>query len=391
MTSRLLALLAVAATSLHAEDWPHWRGPSHNGISKETGWKAEWPADGPPVAWKAQAGIGFASFSVAAGRVYTTGFASEKDTVWCFDAAIGKEVWHHSYPSELGNKYYEGGTSATPTVSDGQVFQLSRWGDAMCLDAATGKVIWSKNIATETGAPIPDWGFAGSPLVQGETVILSVCQHGVALNKKDGSVKWKSDAKPAGYSTPLPSGKEILLCSDKSYFGVEAESGKKLWEFPWPTKFGINAADPVLAPGHVFISSGYNKGAALLKEGGGKVWESKIIRSQFNSCVLVDGHLYGPDGNDGDKGPLKCIELMTGKEKWAQKGFGVGGVTVADGKLIALSAQGELMVAPVSPEKFEPLSRAQVLGGKCWTTPVLANGFLYCRNAAGEVVCLRLK
>ena len=230
-----------------------------------------------------------------------------------------------------------------------------------------------------------------SPLVQGETVILSVCQHGVALHKKDGSVKWKSDAKPAGYSTPLPSGQEILLCSDKSYFGVEAETGKQLWEFPWPTKFGVNAADPVLAPGHVFLSFGYNKGAALMKEGGGKVWESKIIRSQFNSCVLVDGHLYGPDGNDGDKGPLKCIELMTGKEKWAQKGFGVGGVTVADGKLIALSAQGELMVAPVSPEKFEPVSRAQVLGGKCWTAPVLANGFIYCRNGAGEVVALDVR
>ena len=391
MTARLLTSLILALATAHAEDWPHWRGPTHNGSSAEKGWKADWPGDGPPVAWKAEAGIGFASFSVADGRVYTTGFAREQDTVWCWEAATGKEVWHHSYPSELGDKYYEGGTSATPTVSGGQVFHLSRWGDAMCLDAATGKVIWSKNIAKELNAPIPEWGFAGSPLVQGDTVFLSVCEHGVAVSKKDGKVKWKSPAKLAGYSTPLPSGKEILLASDKAYFGVEAESGKKLWEFSWPTKFGVNAADPVLAGKFIFISSGYNKGAALVDAGGMKVWESKVMRSQFNGCVLVDGHLYGPDGNDGDKGPLKCIELQTGKEKWQHRGFGVGGVMVADGKLIALSAKGELMIAPVSAEKFEPLTRAQVLGGKCWTTPVLANGQLYCRNAAGDVVCLKVK
>jgi len=390
MSTRILLLLAVAVSPLRAEDWPNWRGPSFNGISKETGWKAEWSAE-PPVAWKAQAGIGFSSFSVADGRVYTAGFASEKDTVWCWDAATGKLVWRHDFPSELGDKYYEGGTSATPTVSGGQVFHLSRWGDAMCLNAASGKVVWSKNIATELEAPIPDWGFAGSPRVTGDTVYLSVCEHGVALNKKDGSVKWRSESKPSGYSTPLLSGKELLVCSDKAYFGVDAATGKKVWTFPWLTKYGVNAADPVVAGRQLFISSGYGKGAALIESGGGKVWESKVMRSQFNSCVLVDGHLYGPDGNDGDKGPLKCIELATGKEKWRHLAFGVGGVMVADGKLIALSARGELFIAPANAEKFAPVTRAQVLGGRCWTTPVLANGRIYCRNAAGEVVCLKVK
>jgi outer membrane protein assembly factor BamB len=398
MIARLPVLFFVLAVSpLHAEDWPNWRGPSHNGISAEKGWKTDWPADGPRVLWKADVGIGFASFTVADGRVFTTGHEKEQDTVYCFDAATGKENWKHSYAAELGDKYYEGGTSATPTIAGDKVFHLSRWGDAMCLEAATGKVVWSKNLAEETGAEIPDWGFAGSPLVQGDFVFLTVGKHGLAVAKSSGEVKWKSGTGKAGYSTPLPfPGKpgQLLFAGERAYFCVEASTGKALWDYPWKTQYGVNAADPVVHDGHVFISSGYNKGCTLIKVDGGppsKVWESKVMRTQFNSCVLVDGHLYGPDGNHGDTGPLKCLEWKTGKVKWERKGFGVGGVTVADGKLIALSARGELMVAPISAEKFEPVSEAQVLGGRCWTTPVLANGRIYCRNAAGDVVCLDVK
>lgn len=398
MITRILLLAPAMVTLTTAADWPHWRGPDRNGISKETGWRSEWPADGPPVAWKADVGTGFASFSVADGRVYTTGHASDKDTVYCFDAASGKAIWKHTYDAELGDKYYEGGTSATPTVAGGQVFHLSRWGDAMCLDAATGKVVWSKNLAEETSAPVPDWGFAGSPAVLGDTVLLSMGQHGLAVSRNKGDVLWKSGEKPAGYSTPVPfsSGgtRGAIFSSDKAWFGVDVANGKVLWEFPWNTRYGVNAADPVLAAdGQIFVASGYSRGCALLQISDGKpakLWENKAMRSQFNSCVLIDGHLYGPDGNDSEKASLKCIELKSGEVKWEKKGFSVGGVTAADGKLIALSGQGELFIAPASPEKFAPISEAQVLGGKCWTTPVLANGRIYCRNAAGDVVCLNV-
>jgi outer membrane protein assembly factor BamB len=107
--------------------------------------------------------------------------------------------------------------------------------------------------------------------------------------------------------------------------------------------------------------------------------------------VASDGFVYGMDGDTGDKGPLKCIEIATGKERWAEPNFGTGGAMIADGKLIAMRASGELMVAPVSPEGFKPISRAQVLGGKCWTTPVLANGRVYCRNSRGDIVCVDLR
>ena len=63
----------------------------------------------------------------------------------------------------------------------------------------------------------------------------------------------------------------------------------------------------------------------------------------------------------------------------------------ADGKLIALSGDGELSIAPASPDGFKPTARAKVLGPKCWTAPVLANGLVYCRNSRGEIAVIDLR
>src|SRR5271170_676231 len=148
-------LLLALARPMMAEDWPQWRGPNRNGISSEKGWLDHWPAQGPPIAWKAAVGTGFSSFAVAGGRLYTTGNSDNADTIFCFDAASGKELWKHTYPADLGDKFFEGGTTGTPTVDGGRVFGLSRWGDLFCLEAATGKIVWTTNVATQTGAPIP--------------------------------------------------------------------------------------------------------------------------------------------------------------------------------------------------------------------------------------------
>ena len=107
------------------------------------------------------------------------------------------------------------------------------------------------------------------------------------------------------------------------------------------------------------------------------------MRNHMNSCVLWQGHLYGLD-----EGQLRCLDFETGAVKWTEKSTGKGSLMLADGKLIVLGEKGGLMVAPASPDGFKPVARAQVLGGKCWTAPVLANGKIYCRNAAGDVVCV---
>src|SRR6188474_2735678 len=125
----LTGLFLCTHCCLLAEDWPQWRGPKRNGISQEKGWADQWPKEGPPIAWKATVGLGFSSVVVSGGKAVTAGHANETDTVFCFDALTGKELWKHSYPAELGDKYYEGGTTGTPKFDGERVFWLSRWGD----------------------------------------------------------------------------------------------------------------------------------------------------------------------------------------------------------------------------------------------------------------------
>ncbi|MEO6035136.1 MAG: PQQ-binding-like beta-propeller repeat protein [Verrucomicrobiota bacterium] len=381
-----------------ASDWPHWRGPQRNGISEETGWLDTWPADGPPIAWKASAGLGFSSFVIADGRMLTLGHADGQDTVWCFESASGKVLWKHAYPSDLGDKFFEGGTTGTPTIDGNRVFTMSRWGDIFCFEVATGKIVWSKNIQKETGLRIPDWGFTGSPLVHESLLVLNVGDAGVAVEKATGKLVWKSADKKAGYSTPFPvqwEGQWLAVIGDgNSYVAVQMRDGKEAWRIRWITEYGVNASDPIIEGDRIFISSGYGKGGGLFKIGASapeQLWKTKKLRTQLNPAVLFKGHLYGVDGDTTEKGALKCLEFATGDEKWAQPGFGSGAITIADGKLIALSGTGELMIAPANATEFKPTARAQVLGGKCWTAPILANGLVYCRNSRGEVVVVDLK
>ena len=317
----VIGLAVNAALGASGVDWYRWRGPDLNGISQETGWNAQWPAEGPKQLWKASVGTGFASFSVSQGRVYTMGNANNTDTIYCLDAGTGKVLWQHSYPCPLDPKNFEGGPCATPTVAEGRVYTFSRKGELFCLDAAKGNVIWSKNLNTELGLEIPTWGCASSVLVEGNMAVVNMGSAGAALDPASGKVAWVSAKGPGAYATPVPlkigCDQCLAILSCQALIAVKAATGKELWRYPWKTSYDVNAADPVLDGDKVFISSGYNHGGALLKisaQTAEKVWENKNMRNHFNTCVLWQGYLYGPDDNG-----LRCLAFDTGDLKWTSE------------------------------------------------------------------------
>jgi hypothetical protein len=154
-----LVLVFACAGSVMAQagaNWPQWRGPNRDGVSKETGLLKQWPEDGPPLLWKASgAGRGYSSFSIANGRLYTMGLRGDREYVIAFDVATGKEAWATAHGSAFRNDRGDG-PRGTPTVDGDRIYALGAIG-AVCIIYA----FRSGGVPTYVMPLV----FAGAPLV----------------------------------------------------------------------------------------------------------------------------------------------------------------------------------------------------------------------------------
>lgn len=388
MAGMIVTGVARAAAS---PDWPQFRGADQDGISKETGWNPKALASGAKVLWKAEVGSGYSSFAVKGDRVYTAGNRDNKDTIYALSVRTGAVLWQYSYACAAGS--YPG-PRATPATDGVLVYFLSRDGQVICLDAATGVLKWEKNLIRECGAQNLNWGFSASPVIKGDRLLINAAKHGVALNRFSGAVIWASPAGTGGYAAPVVfnagKGDRLALFGAKALYLVDLVSGRNLGEFAWETSYDVNAADPIVHEGRIFISSGYNKGCALLDARGDELrqlWAGKNVRSHIGTCVLIQGCLYGFDGNAGS-GSLKCVDFNSGEVKWEEK-IGFGALTAAGNYLVVINESGTVFVIKASPSGYELVSSAtQVLGKTCWISPVLCQGIIFCRNDKGNVVAL---
>ena len=378
----------------YAADWPNFRGPAYDGKYTEEGLILDFSKSKPKSVWKKSVKTGFSSIVTSNGKVYTMGHAAGKDTVFCLNDENGEVIWEKSYKAELQPNLYEGGPNSTPTVHEGLLYTLGKHGQFYCWDANSGKEKWSVDISKRFSYKAPDWGFSSSPFISGDLVIINAGESGIAFDRKSGKLAWESKKDKGSYATPVPYKGDLLLFTSKKLIALKAADGKKLWELDWKTSYDINSADPIVTGDKIFISSGYGKGAGLVSVEGAQAkfdWTKKSMRNHFNSCVVVDGYAYGIDGNTNDRNAaLKCISLKDGKEMWSEA-LGFGSVTLANDKLLVLREKGMLVSVDVNPDAYKENGRVQILGGKCWTSPIVSNGHLYARNARGDIVKLKLK
>lgn len=394
-------------------DWPQWRGPDGNGISRETGWNPKALADGPRILWEVNVGTGYSSVVIKGDRLYTMGLTG----VYCLGADNGKIIWKAEYPDFRPPQ-------STPTVDGTSVYTLSLEGRLSCRDALNGKLRWERNIAEEFGAVMPYYGFAGSPVVEGDLVLLTANTAGMALKKSTGDLVWTSEQPPetariekttgTEYSTPViyqNNGKsQALLYSWKGLTAVEVTTGKELWSYAWNLG-NVQVADPVPVGNRVLLMEEWEPGpenrrySVFLEVKGGTpavLWKSAELFSDIATPVVVDGFVYSCHGGPHSESPfasLCCLELDTGKLKW-EVSLGSNRPTkhnislmASDGKLIILNDEGTLFIAEASPEGYEEIARCDVLaGGKgprnFFSAPVLCNGRIYCRNMGGELICI---
>lgn len=391
----LLACLVTCAPAGGA-DWPQWRGPNRNGISAEAV-NVTWPAAGPEIVWRTLVGTGFASISIAGGRVYTMGNSNNTDLVWCLDARNGKPLWCHEYPARLDPQYYEGGPGSTPTIHSNRVYTISKWGTVLCLEATNGAVVWRKDL-WDSGIRSNRWGFAGSPLVWNDLLILNAGTAGTALNLKTGEIAWSSGTNVAGYASPTlfkQGDKEMVLVFAKDFLAaVDPRTGKELWRRPFKTSYDTNNTDPLPLGDRILISS-FSRGTELLRPKPDAepevLYATKELKNHLSPGIPVGDYLYAFHGEAKFKTDFRCLHWPTGEVKWTQPEPAFGSMIMASGVLLILTEKGDLIAGNPSPEGFKELARAHVLQGLCWTPPALANGFLYARSATGTLVCVDLR
>lgn len=403
-----VALAIFVSTSfLQADDFPQWRGPNRDGISRETGLLKEWPEEGPKLLWRVQnAGEGYSTPSVVGDQLFALGNEGlDNEFVKAFSTADGKELWmtRIGKVGEPNQRPPYPGTRSTPTVDGASVYVLGSDGDLACLEKSTGKVRWKKNVRTEFGGKPGRWAYSESPLVDGNSV---VCTPGgesatmVALNKENGEVIWKSavpGGDAAGYASIVISQagglKQYVQFVEKGVIGVEAKSGKFLWRWDRPAQGSpANIPTPVVFEDYVFAATGRAGGGLVkLEVTNGAVEASEVYFGQkvpnaIGGAIKIGQELYGTAGS------MLCLDFMTGQIKWEERGLGAASLCFAEGHFYLHGENGDVALVEASPieyrekGRFTPPDLPDRGRSKSWAYPVIANGRLYIRDL-GAIWC----
>ncbi len=426
----LLGVCFVGLSS-HADDWPQWMGPKRDNVWREDGILDKFPKDGAKVLWKTPIGGGYASPSIAKGKVYVTDFVTKgdntkesyeksnfdgKERVLCLDAETGKELWKYEYARKYTVSFPNGPRSA-PTIDDGRVYTLGAEGDFVCLDAEKGTLIWKKDFQKDYEAKTSLWGHASHPLIFGKMVISLVGGQNacvVAWDKVSGKEIWKSlNAREPGYGTVSvieDDGKQALVVwNSEGVYTLEPETGKKLWEVALKPTNGASIMSPIREGKYFFVSGydGIGQGMTWkgLKDAPELLWTGK--KSTLGlfpvNCqpFAENGHVYGVD-YDGD---LRCVDLATGKRVWETfdyvrgKKAPCGSVFLVKNKdrFFMFNEKGEIIIAKLSPKEHEEVSRAKIIEptgsnfgrSVIYCSPAFANKCVFVRSDK-EIVCVSL-
>lgn len=404
--SKSLFFLALcsAAGFVRADEWPKWRGPNGDGISHETGLLDKWPADGPKAVWSAKVGLGFSSPIAYEGKVYLLSQDGNQDGLQAFDADTGKLLWAQSLQGGYPKDDFPG-SRATPTIDGKFIYTLGGGGDLVCRELETGKPIWHDSILQLTRTSLLTWGQASSPLVT-EKLVYVQCGVGgpvaVAVDKTDGKIAWQSQVNgQGGYAAPIlmdvAGAQQLIVFGGDALYGMDPTTGKTLWSTAWQTNYAVNASTPIADGDKIFVSSGYNHGAAqfqLSATGAKQVWFVQDVQVKFPAAVLDGGYLYC--NSEDHSGTLRCLDWKTGAVKWKAGGgramkLGFGGSFIRAGdKLYAMSQSGMLSLLKATPEGVEAVGQAQVFDAgfsKVWSAPIIYHGKLYAKGQS-QLVCL---
>ena len=374
-----------------SQDWPWWRGGTHDGIANPDQHPPVRWSDSENVVWKANLpGRSHGSPIVVGDQVVVTAADTDRNvqTVLCFDRGTGRQVWEtivHEKGLDVKNNEKSSMASAAAACDGDRFFVNFLNGDSVYMTALDrqGEKLWQ----TKLSAYINHQGFGSSPLLYQDLVIGVSDNKGggaiVAMNRATGDIVWQK-ARPAkpNYSSPVifnVGGKDqLFLIGCDLVTSLNPTTGETFWEVEGST---TECVTTTVTDGHrIFTSGGYPKNhvSAVAADGSGKiVWENPT-RSYVPSLLTRDGFLFAVM----DAGIAMCWKSDTGEEVWKGRLSGTfSSSPVLIGDLIyAGNEEGQTFVFKASTEKLEIVATNQ-LGNSVFATPAICGGRIYHRIA----------
>lgn len=402
----MAAIAVIFSMEMKAQDWPQWRGPNRDGVSKEANLHLNWEEKKPSLLWTFRAaGAGYAAPVIVESVLYSHGAADGDDFAFALDTKTGQLKWKQRlgdlFVMDRGN-----GSRGSVTVDGDKLYLIRGGGQLHCLSATDGKLLWQKDFRSDFGGNImshTDWGFSESPLVEGDLVI---CTPGgeqgtlVALNKNTGETVWRSTewTDLGGYSSPIIADidgvRQVIQFTHKGVAGVAVKDGKLLWQSDVAGNRVAVIPTPIYHNGIVYVASGYGSGCAAVRpvKSGDRfqadtIYVNKNMINHHGGVVLVNDHLYGFSDASG----WVCQNLKTGETIWKQRlrEVGKGAVLAINDRLLLQDERtGLLTIISASPEgwqehgrmEFPERSEMESVDKMVWTHPVVVGGKLYLRD-----------
>ncbi len=388
-------------------DFPELLGEKRTARIDRIGIAGDWQANPPKLLWRHPVGLGWSGFAIVGSAAVNLEQRDENECIVCYDVRTGVELWCHAELARFPHEYGDGPRS-TPTIRNGRVFSMGGTGIVTCVDFATGQLIWKQSVFTDSKKQNLIFGMSGSPLVIQDLVIVTpgagLGAAAIAYSARTGDEVWRSGDDQASYASPTAAtlcGQTQILSFNGAGLRSYGLDGKELWLQPWITQgeSRVNVAQPILLGqgdidqpwsgnddkepwAKILISSGYDKGTALLKvshdDTGWKseiLWESDQLKSKLSNLVVHRNYAYGLDN-----GILTCIDLANGERMWKRGRYGHGKILLVRDKLLIQSESGEVVLVKATPDSLVELAKFEALSSKTWNNLALAGDIMVVRN-----------
>jgi outer membrane protein assembly factor BamB len=385
-----------ASTQTNSANWPQWRGPNRDGHAAGFIAPKAWP-ERLIARWKTEVGLGYATPLLVGDRLYVFARQADNEVMAAIDAASGKVLWRTSYPApfkmDKAAAPHGAGPKSTPAYADGKLFSIGMSGIVTAFDAGSGKQLWQKPALPAQ----PLWtSHSFSPLIDRGRVVFHMGGNDrgtlSAFDVNTGDAKWSWSGDGPGYGSPMlfefGGTPQIVTMTQQKFIGLDAATGRLLWERAYTTEYAQNIITPVRF-GDTLIVSGYQKPLAAFRVTRQKdqwntelVWENADVSLYMSDAVLAGETLVG--FSQRRSGQFFALDARSGKTLWTSAPRqGTNAAIVSAGEFwFALEDDGELIVSRWKASAFEPLRRYAVGTSAAWAQPIIAGNRVFVKDVS---------